>query len=670
MACIPFLCLRSFSYICMYRKEPQTLSVMRLILLYIMSLFYLLPGYAQEVHSIEELEEMEVKVKTQVLSAEEKLKLYDEIAWGYQGISFEKERDYAMLGIKLSEEMNENTTRPYLYVALGTAYMLNSMEDSAAVAFQKALDLSKDSKDTRLIFRIHNAFGNMYSETAQFSKSMEHYLANLRLGREIKEEIYVCYSLVNMAVVYMQMENYEKAEAYLLEAQPIAEKLDDKNGLATIFLNLDEIYTKEGSPEKAIDYSKRAAELYHEIGYHPEEIQALLGVARHYYMNYKDYPNALIYTTRAMEQAEQIEFRFDIGLCHRMFCFIYYDMQSLKQAHEHALKALENLDSTDYHSIDVQAHLVKINMDMGNTADAKIHFETYRQLITLFNNKEMQNALSEMDVKYETEKKDTQIHALSKEKELYFILTLVGVSAVVLSLAALFFFHRYQRQKRLRMKEKMHQLEQEKELVAAKSLLDGENAERGRLSHELHDGLGGLLTMIKLDLERMKQSVSENEQRLNTVILLTDKSIGEMRRLAHNLMPESLARFGLRLVLEEFCAGCPEVNFYFYGEDRRLDSDAEINLYRIACELINNALKHAEATVINVQLIFGEDTISLTVQDDGTGFDQQLAKQGLITVRSRVELLGASLQIYSEPGRGSEITVELPIKETEDKNPG
>lgn len=635
---------------------------MRLFLLYILSLFYILPSYAQNTHRIEYLEELETKVKNPTLSAKEKLKLYDEIAWGYQGLSFEKERDYAMLGIKLAEQINDNVIKPYLYVALGTAYLLNSMEDSAIVNFEKALNIARDSKDTNLLFMIHNSFGNLYSETAQFDKSMDHYLTNLRLARGNKDEIKVCYSLVNIAVVYMQMENYEKAKEYLLEVLPIAEKMDDKNGLATIYLNLDEIYTKEGAPEKAIDYSKRAAELYHEIGYYPEEIQALLGVARHYYMNYKDYPNALDYATRAMEQAEQIEFRFDIGLCHRMLCFIYYDMQSLKPAHEHALKALENLDSTDYHSIDVQAHLVKINMDMGNVAEAKAHFDAYRQLTILFNNKEMQKALSEMDVKYESERKDTQIVALSKKKELYFILALVGVSAVVLSLATLFLFYRYQRQKRLRMKEKMHQLEQENELVAAKSLLDGENAERSRLSYELHDGLGGLLTMIKLGLERMKQSVAGNEQQLNTVITLTDKSIHEMRRLAHNLMPESLSRFGLHPVLEEFCSGCSRVNFYFYGEDYRLDSDVEINLYRIACELINNALKHADATVVNVQLIMGEDTISFTVQDNGKGFDQQLAKQGLITVRSRVKLLGATLQIYSEPNRGSEITVELPSK--------
>jgi signal transduction histidine kinase len=264
-----------------------------------------------------------------------------------------------------------------------------------------------------------------------------------------------------------------------------------------------------------------------------------------------------------------------------------------------------------------------------------------------------------MEVKYETEMKDTQIDLLQRGKRLYVIFTFTGLSAIILLLIVLILLNRYQRQKRLRMKEKMHQLEQEKELIAARSLLEGENVERRRLSHELHDSLGGLLTMIKLALEQLKQSSTINGERLSAALILTNKSIQEMRRLAHSLMPESLARFGLRPVLEEFCEGNPLVNFCFYGENRRLDSEIEINIYRIACELINNALKHAKASVINVQLVIGNDILSLTVHDDGMGFDKNTEKQGLITVRSRVGLLGADLYLYSTVGKGTEISVEL-----------
>jgi len=146
---------------------------------------------------------------------------------------------------------------------------------------------------------------------------------------------------------------------------------------------------------------------------------------------------------------------------------------------------------------------------------------------------------------------------------------------------------------------------------------------------------------------RMKEKMQQLEQ--------------DMMRFAHIMMPESMARFGLRLVLEEFCGGNPRINFCFYGDDCRLDKEIEINIYRIACELINNALKHAKSTVINVQLIIGKEILSLTVQDDGCGFDKKAVKQGLITVHSRAGLIGADLFIYSQEGKGSEISVELRI---------
>jgi len=126
-------------------------------------------------------------------------------------------------------------------------------------------------------------------------------------------------------------------------------------------------------------------------------------------------------------------------------------------------------------------------------------------------------------------------------------------------------------------------------------------------------------------------------------------------------MPELLVRFGLRPVLEEYCSNSSKVNFYCFGTERRLDEKDEVQIYRIASELINNALKHAEASEVNVQLIFTETSVSMTVQDNGTGFRMEEISEGLTTVKSRAELLGADMQIYSEPGKGTEITIEQKI---------
>ena len=319
---------------------------------------------------------------------------------------------------------------------------------------------------------------------------------------------------------------------------------------------------------------------------------------------------------------------------------------NIPEAERYANKALAAVDSTDLDQlISIHNILMDIAIDKGEKEKAKTAFQVLYKLM-LENNSEITHAaLADMEVKYETEKKEALIETLHASERL--------------ALTVLLLLNRYQRQKQLRMKEVLKQLEQEKQLVAVEALLSGENQERGRLSRELHDGLGGLLTMAKLDLSQLRQEKEREKDRLEHIIGLMDRSITEMRRLAHNLMPESLARFGLRPVLEEFCSGSSNVDFYFYGEERRLDKDVEINIYRIACELVNNALKHAEASQINVQLIQSDESLSLTVQDDGKGMEGAREGQGLVTVRSRTELLGATLNIVSGKGRGTEITVEL-----------
>jgi signal transduction histidine kinase len=220
--------------------------------------------------------------------------------------------------------------------------------------------------------------------------------------------------------------------------------------------------------------------------------------------------------------------------------------------------------------------------------------------------------------------------------------------------------------KQILANDKIEKLEQEKLLIAAKSLLDGENQERSRIARELHDGLGSTLTMAKLKLSQIEEKDPVIFKNQHEAILLLDKSIEEMRRLAHNLMPDALLRFGLKSFLEDFCKGSDIIHFYFYGTEKRLNETIEINIYRIVTELVNNALKHANASAINIQMLQTEDKLSITVQDNGKGFRVEENKQagiGLTNIRSRVEFLGATLNFFSEIDKGSEFTTELKLQE-------
>ncbi|GHV53391.1 hypothetical protein FACS1894181_17180 [Bacteroidia bacterium] len=138
----------------------------------------------------------------------------------------------------------------------------------------------------------------------------------------------------------------------------------------------------------------------------------------------------------------------------------------------------------------------------------------------------------------------------------------------------------------------------------------------------------------------------------------------ELRRIAHHLMPELLMRCGLKTSLETFCQSMPDTQFHYFGEDTRFDGKLETLLYRSAHELIYNAIKHAGATQINVQLIQESERISLTVQDNGKGFDpsRKTGGMGLNNIRQWVAVFNGEFSISSEPGQGTEINMEFQLK--------
>lgn len=272
-----------------------------------------------------------------------------------------------------------------------------------------------------------------------------------------------------------------------------------------------------------------------------------------------------------------------------------------------------------------------------------------------------------MEIKYETEKKQAQIESLETEKKWYIVLSVAGLLMLLLAFGLLLSRHRLNVQKRHFAEQQIKQLEQEKQLVATLSVLEGENAERSRLSQDLHDGLGGMLSVIKLNLGNIQlpPTMSETDHnRFTNAMSMLDQFIVELRRVAHNMMPESLMRYGIKTSLEDFCRSIPEVNFQFFGENPRLDSRLEVLIYRCAYELINNAVKHASATRIDVQLTVDKKLISLTVRDDGTGFDPKTVHYGagFINMRNRISVYNGKINIYSELDRGSEITIEIELK--------
>ncbi|RNI21831.1 PAS domain-containing sensor histidine kinase [Rufibacter latericius] len=224
-------------------------------------------------------------------------------------------------------------------------------------------------------------------------------------------------------------------------------------------------------------------------------------------------------------------------------------------------------------------------------------------------------------------------------------------------------------QKERQKEETQNRLTQQKAVMDA--ILTTQNEERKRIAEALHNSLAQLLYAAKLNLEELESvDLGEEKQRLKKVTGFLEEAIKETRTLAHELIPRALVDFGLKYALRDmatrlstpaFCVQCVITGF-----DRPTDYGLETHLFRFVQELLNNVMKHAEATEALVQVVDKGSAVRVRVQDNGKGMPQTWSEKmvskgmGITTIRNRVKLLQGTISIDSAPGEGTCITIDIP----------
>ncbi len=280
------------------------------------------------------------------------------------------------------------------------------------------------------------------------------------------------------------------------------------------------------------------------------------------------------------------------------------------------------------------------------------------------------NDVKNLEKKYQLKEKNTEIENLQKENIVQRNMKIqYGITAIAALLSSLFLFLFLRNRKKLHaqtintQQQKINQLEQEKQMASLEFLLKGQEEERTRLARDLHDGLGGMLSGMKISLSQMDDTTTQHP--LHNVINQLDNSIKELRHIAHNMMPEALLKYGLDEALNNFCTSLNHnkqinITYQSYGWQNTLDKEKEVVLYRIAQELINNAIKHAQANNILVQVICDDKRINLTVEDDGIGYQKDaLGGIGLKNIESRTQFINATFDVHSQLGAGTTCQVEV-----------
>lgn len=295
-------------------------------------------------------------------------------------------------------------------------------------------------------------------------------------------------------------------------------------------------------------------------------------------------------------------------------------------------------------------------------------------------NLQRQNYLIEARTKYKTDLNKKQLLELqnqSLQKDLDMarqknqLNTLLGSLFTLLILMGVFIWFYFYKQKKQqsihRQKEKA--LRSEREASAAQALLIGEEKERRRIARELHDGLGILLSSAQLHFSNLSLDPYFNKHdSFNKAAGLLKKAGTEARRISHNMIPISLSKFGLKEALEDLCQDITDSHAIRINTNisagLHLSEDMGISIYRIVQELLNNTLKHAQATTIHLECNKKDRQLMFRYTDDGIGFNQksqQTAKGiGLAGIRSRIAFLKGKYSLFSKPGFGFHLELQLP----------
>jgi len=318
---------------------------------------------------------------------------------------------------------------------------------------------------------------------------------------------------------------------------------------------------------------------------------------------------------------------------------------------------LNNIAYADYH--------------LGNYKDAFIMLDSVNDIYSSLQQLDYAANINELELKFMDLEKDAELAELASQTEAdrTFKIWLSVVSFLVVSILGSLFVSNRNRLKNLkRIREEEHlRFQKEKELAALHSSLQALEEERKRVAMDLHDGIGVLASAARLRVSKVNKRI--DDATLNKILNETDEVLntitGDVRRIAHNIMPATLSKLGLKTAIEELLEKSPhsmDIEFKLKLEEVQLPQAKphDITLYRICQELVNNALKHSQSTLVEISLTQKGNLVTLRYDDNGVGLsDTNGTGSGLDAMRSRIESLGGRMFVDKSSKTGTHIYFEV-----------
>jgi len=570
---------------------------------------------------------------------------------------------------KILYDRNGLLDKQYGNMLMGSITFHVAQYDSAELLNNLALKGYEENflNDDKMGADIYNSFGHLYNIRNKPEKSIEYYLKSLKISEKNKDYSRMCAVCTNISNLFGNVGAKSKVKLeYAYKALDYAEKSDDLWAMEQSCSMLGNTLLDAGDDVKALEYQMKGLDLSRRLKSEQKECFAALNIGCNY-LTMENYIESEKYYRMALELAQKNNLKRPESYLLACLSDVFRETKQFELSQQYINMALKKKSVlSKWEQLDLYVTAINLYVAQGDVDNFNLMFNTYLADRDTIHQLAIHEKMVELETVYETEKKEIKISELEREKKQHYWGGGAVVLIFILTIILLFFRHRLAVNQKFISDQKVNQLKQEQQLVATQATLDGETAERTRLARDLHDGLGGMLSVVRLNLKDVKTGgyiELEDVNRFDKAIAMLDDSIKELRRVAHNMMPESLLRYGLKVSLTDFCNEISLVQFHYYGNEKRLDSNLEILVYRSAHELVNNALRHAEAKNINLQIIQEEDRISLTVQDDGKGFEAETTAKGmgLESINNRVTSFNGKMSIYTSPGNGTEINIEFQL---------
>lgn len=540
-------------------------------------------------------------------------------------------------------------------------------------------------RDTSLRFQLINLYnntGNTYRYLGDYSKAVSFY--NLAL-QHLKDSSGETFDVIrartfnNLSAVLMDMREDDKAEHYIQQAEILLRRYHNDRSLGRLLNNKGGVLIRKNQLQEsavvlheALALSIRAKDL--------ETQNLALNNLAVICRTRKETVKAIRYLEEAIRISGTINPFLQVNP-YLSLGQIYLDQKDYTHAEEQLLKALAIGMRAGLPAQMARTHrlLADVYSAKGDYRNAWEQEHQYNILHDSLLKEEKTRSINTIEARFRSAEKDKEIaqartllrlrQQAHRQQQKIWLFAGIGALLLLAGLFTLLFIHIRNKQRML--SGKMQLLEQEQEIRLLRAHMDGEEKERGRIGRELHDGIGGLLSAAKIRMSTMRlnnKSLS-HEKDFNSALVLIDDANTELRKTAHNLLPEVILKGGLPDAIRNFSNHMAQgtdthIHLQSYGAMPRLDMAIELSLYRIIQELINNIIKHANAGQALIQLNWQEDFFSVSVEDDGTGFAVAEAQAkasgiGLQNIIARVKALDGTVEFESAPDTGTSVYMEF-----------